>query len=368
MQNTDDDPNPAPHPVSLPIKLDSIQFLSALAAMLVVVYHAQLDFSLNISKPSFVGESYLFAFGAVGVHIFFVISGFIMVFASKFEPKFDAKAFFRRRILRIYPIYWICAALYLSFHALMSITYELTVREYFGAIFLLPDYSSKIIGPGWTLAFELFFYFCFGVSMLAGLNRGLLLLTVVFFGLVAVGLILPFENQLWNFLTNTLLMEFLAGSAVGWLFIRGYLPKSLGFTFLMGALILFSFGIGYGYDGLPSALMWGVPSVLLVAGCVSIEASRVIPDWVSKIGHFGDSSYALYLIHILLITITVQLFSRLSIPLAPPPAVLAVFVAIIALICSELLHHRIEKPLLSWLYVRRQKGTPVSGANTRSIV
>ena len=338
-----------------PIKLHSIQFLRALAAMLVVIYHAQQSFYERIMPASFAMESYLFAFGAVGVHVFFVISGFIMVFASTFEPRFDARAFFRRRIFRIYPIYWICVAMYLGGHVIMGIPYDLDVREFVGAVLILPDYSSKIIGPGWTLAYEVFFYICFGLFMTAGLNRGLLLLTLTFFIMVALGLVLPFDHRLWQFATNALLLEFLAGSAIGWLFVRDYLPQRGGVALIIIAAVLFAAGIAIGYDRFPSALMWGIPSVLLISGAVIFESKRDLPKWIEKMGYFGDSSYALYLIHILLITIVLQLFMKLSLTFALPPAILALMLGAVALIVAELLHHQIEKPLLNRLYARRSK-------------
>ena len=338
-----------------PVKLHSIQFLRALAAMLVVIYHAQQSFSERITPASFTNESYFFGFGAVGVHIFFVISGFIMVFTSKFKPCFDANAFFRRRILRIYPIYWICAAMYLGGHAIMGIPYDLDVREFLCALLLLPDYSSQIIGPGWTLAYEVFFYICFGFFMIAGLSRGLVLLTLTFFIMVALGVVLPFDNLLWNFATNSLLLEFLAGSVIGWLFVRDYLPQRGGVTVIITAAALFAAGIAIGYDRFPSALMWGIPSVLLIAGSVMFESKRVLPKWIEKIGYFGDSSYALYLIHILLITVVLQLFIKLSPAADFPPAILALMLGAVALIVAEFLHHQIEKPLLSRLYALRQK-------------
>lgn len=338
-----------------PVKLHSIQFLRALAAMLVVIYHAQQSFSERIAPASFTNESYLFAFGAVGVHIFFVISGFVMIFTSRFEPCFDVKSFFRRRILRIYPIYWICAAIYLGSHAVMGIPYDLDIGEFLGAVILFPDYSSKIIGPGWTLAYEVFFYFCFGLFMISGLNLGLMFLTLAFFVLVALGAAMPFDNLLWRFATNSLLLEFLAGSAIGWMFVRNYLPQRGGVTVIISAIALFAVGIAIGYDRFPSVLIWGLPSVLLIAGFVMFESKRVLPKWIEKIGYFGDSSYALYLIHILLITVVIQFFIKLAPSIYFPPAILALVLGAVALIAAEFLHHQIEKPLLRRLYTQRQK-------------
>ena len=277
-----------------------------------------------------------------------------MVFTSNFISGFDAVAFFRRRILRIYPIYWICAGMYLIGHAMLGLRFNLSAIDFLGAIFLFPDFSFKIIGPGWTLSYEVFFYLCFGLFMTAGLNRGLVLLGISFAFLVALGIVLPFDTPLWNFVTNSLLLEFLAGSAIGWLFTRNHLPHRGGGFVTILALSLFAAGILFGYDRFPSALMWGVPSALLIAGAVMMESKRQAPLWVQKVGYFGDSSYALYLIHLLVITIALQLSMKITLPIEFPPAVLAGFISIVALAIAEILHHRIEKPLLRTLNSRRR--------------
>jgi len=47
-------------------------------------------------------------FGTFGVDLFFVISGFIMVYTSEplFGQKTSAATFFVRRVVRIVPLYW----------------------------------------------------------------------------------------------------------------------------------------------------------------------------------------------------------------------------------------------------------------------
>ena len=56
-----------------------------------------------------------FYVGASGVHVFFVISGFVMVYTT-FRSGLTAGAFLSRRLIRIYPIYWLVAACYLVAH------------------------------------------------------------------------------------------------------------------------------------------------------------------------------------------------------------------------------------------------------------
>jgi exopolysaccharide production protein ExoZ len=62
--------------------IHSIQLLGSVAAMLVVLFHTPAVFAAQARPALFAMEGYLFGFGAVGVHIFFVISGFIMVWTS----------------------------------------------------------------------------------------------------------------------------------------------------------------------------------------------------------------------------------------------------------------------------------------------
>ena len=98
---------PAPH------KLSNIQALRGLAALLVVFTHLP---SMEIKHG---GDSILPAFirfGISGVDLFFVISGFIMVYVT-WESRRNAKnslKFLFARLSRIYPIYWFIAALVLA--------------------------------------------------------------------------------------------------------------------------------------------------------------------------------------------------------------------------------------------------------------
>src|SRR5690348_2252421 len=168
-------------------KISSIQFLRFVAAALVVLYHTTVALNKYIAgslSQAFLHNAF---FGASGVHIFFVISGFIMVFTSfgNASDTFDASKFAFRRIIRIYPIYIIYALVYLCFYYAIGAGKGLTIPEFFGAMFLLPGYSASIIGPGWTLSYEVYFYLCFGLAMTLGLTRGLFALTLFFFGAIA---------------------------------------------------------------------------------------------------------------------------------------------------------------------------------------
>lgn len=327
-------------------KIYSIQVLRAIAAMLVVLFHAHQAVTRRFSEDTSFIESYIFAFGAVGVHIFFVISGFIMVYTTASSGAFQISKFFRKRVQRIFPIYWICAALYVIARWYLGEPWQLSSIELIGALLLLPGDAAAIIGPAWTLAFELFFYACFGIAMIAGPTRGLILLTGWYLLFISLGILFPFESSVWKLATNTLLLEFLAGSAIGWCLVKGVLPQRGGLLLVFGAIIIFVIGICWGYDRLPSVLIWGVPSTFLVAGFVVFENTRGATSAMRRLAYFGESSYALYLIHILVIMLFVALAEMNPFLGGVEPAVAVIPIALASLAVAEVLHHHVERPIL----------------------
>ena len=86
-----------------------LQILRFAAAMLVAVMHITQAISIHITGR---GESVYWGTGAVGVDIFFIISGFVMMISTANVPfhgpdrTANAWIFIKRRILRIVPLYW----------------------------------------------------------------------------------------------------------------------------------------------------------------------------------------------------------------------------------------------------------------------
>lgn len=324
----------------------SIQLLRAVAALLVVLFHADGAYSRAGAKAIIIGESYIFGFGAVGVHIFFVISGFIMVVASRFEPAFDRRDFLRRRVLRIYPIYWACVGLYVSVHWALSDPYNISLRAFVGAIALWPGNSSAVIGPAWTLSYEIFFYLCFAAVMGFGLTRGLWLLVVMFVCLVGAGFLFQPSYPALHVITDSLLLEFVAGAAIGYLLKAGHLPLRAGVLSFASSIVLFIAGGAYGYHRLLTIISWGIPSALLVAGVACLEVRRGANSIVRAVGRFGDSSYVLYLIHILIITVSLPLALSSSAFMKAGAVVAAALVSVACVVIAEVIHHRVERPFL----------------------
>src|SRR5690349_17528728 len=80
-----------------------IQLLRAIAATAVVVTHVQWDLMKNLSLPAALPPQ--LGIGNAGVDLFFVISGFVMVYSSEgmFRRAGAGREFLLRRIARIVP-------------------------------------------------------------------------------------------------------------------------------------------------------------------------------------------------------------------------------------------------------------------------
>ena len=137
---------------------------------------------------------------------------------------------------------------------------------------------------------------------------------------------------------------------------------------LLLALAIAGFSAGL-FIHLPSAITWGIPSALLVTGFVFKESNGRIPSFVKKWSFLGDSSYSLYLLHIVLIDAVVMMaiYLNASIGARVSPIghigvviicfAVTAFCVIAALISYQLAERRVIG-LLSSLYRRKSAADP----------
>lgn len=324
----------------MPKSFFSIQLLRFVAAFLVALSHAAY-----VTAPYWESQSigYYFYFGGCGVHIFFVISGFVMVVSS---DGLNPNEFLVRRAIRIFPIYWIYAAAYMAYSGIP--------QDAVLGLALLPGHSSSIIGQGWTLSYEVFFYICFAAIIPLGMIGGGMALTIFFVALISLRWLIK-VGPFTDLVTNSLLLEFIAGMWVATLL------KLWGAPSLRASVLLVVFGVGgfaggiiLGYTGLPSVIVWGVPSALLVAGCACLEWQAKLPVFLAKLSFLGDSSYSLYLLHSLLFSVIVNAAAPLIQFGGPIRVISCIWLAVVCTLVSACAYALIEKRLvlsLRWLAV-----------------
>ncbi|MBO9436776.1 acyltransferase [Ruegeria sp. R13_0] len=333
-------------------KLASIQVLRFVAAASVLVHNAilyvapfeQIQYASAIAAWSNIG--------AAGVHIFFVISGLVMAYTAydAFGVPNAARSFLWRRIIRIYPIYWIAAASYLVAKVALG-QFWIGAGETLGALLLVPGMASSIIVPGWTLAYEMIFYLIFAGLLIFPRSLALTLITIAFPTMIVLGRLLGAETwgEVAKHLTSPLLIEFLIGVWFGWVLRAGKTPQwaTRRWVFPAGCLTAGLMLIASPLltaQGIPDVVSMGPGSALLVA--VFAVSER---PWFTNIAWLGESSYALYLIHQLpMIILTVgapSLFVTGYLGFGGAITILC----ILALVLAIPLYVFVERPLLAWM-------------------
>ena len=189
--------------------LASVQYLRAIAAWLVVFFH------LTASMANATGIPAVFTVGAIGVDIFFVLSGFLMAMIVDRSHE-TGMTFLMRRFIRIAPLYYVMtfavfAVALMAPWLLNSVRAD--VQHLVMSLAFLPHDdgtggNQPILSLGWTLNYEMFFYVL--VVIFAGLFRDRSLVSLAAFLVVLAfgGTLIHEPGTAVRFYTDPIILEF----------------------------------------------------------------------------------------------------------------------------------------------------------------
>ena len=321
-------------------ELIGVQYLRGIAAMLVVLHHLYFQST---------------QLGPYGVKVFFVISGFVM-WHTTLLADISVTAFWRRRIVRIVPLYWIFLSILLAV-ALFApqylnstvVTPETVIKSYF----FIPYYNTSqniiapLLVPGWSLNYEMFFYFIFGVSLLVKPDALRAILVGAFlWSLALLGQRLHSKFPAAETYTNPNILLFFNGVMLAVIY------RTYGASSLILGVILISSGVLLGSFGAPGDLGFvesfiGLSPTLIVAGILALEtALRRLPSQV--LHTIGNASYSIYLSHLFFLRLS-ELGWRSFMPLGSSQVLQVTYVAftfVFAIAGGIAVHYFIERPML----------------------
>ena len=327
----------AVHPASAPReltaasvgKIDAVQGLRAVAVLLVVWTHSIVAAGYH-STPKQGTFFFLRSFGACGLDIFFVISGFIVSLVATRAVARDqssARTFLSRRFTRIFPLYWILTVVIVLEAQLGRYPIQWHQVPWIPTLFLLPGWQYPVpplvLSLGWSLLFEIYFYLVLATWMRVS-PRHLIRNTVAFLtGMVALGAIVGIHHPLLVIWSNPVALEFFFGCVIAQVVTRiaantagihpstilptAHLARTVGpWLVALGAIALAAtIFTGYGnaseasailagLDGWLRVTVWGLPSALLVLGGVLWRPA--MQSILARLLVFiGDASYSIYL-------------------------------------------------------------------------
>lgn len=317
-------------------RYDGIQVLRVLAALLVVITHSTFYAFERLDS-----NVYVWRYGSIGVDIFFIISGFIMISASGIASNKAIKwtAFIKNRLVRIIPMYWLATILKvvaLIIVPSMVLHAVFDIERIFYSFLLLPQVNpdgryEPLLGVGWTLIYEMFFYVVFTLALFLKINP-IKFVSTLFIFFTIFGIFYKGDLTAIIVYTNPIILYFVLGMFL--FYLNNMLSQFYKYCVLMLFTVLFFILICFDVY-LKSVLAFLIFWLFLI-----IEP--YIHGKVPKVLLFlGEVSYVLYLFHPLFLPIIPEFISKYS----PSLADICVLISIpIALIVASIIHMMIEKP------------------------
>ena len=346
-------------------KLVELQALRGIAALLVVLYH------IDGHTGQFYEQDWLggvFRNGNLGVHVFFVISGFIIYRTNQhaFGRRDRVWPYLYRRFVRIYPIYWIVLALTLF---ALAVTSSLPSDPSFAAHFLpslvlFQGAQPMIVGVAWTLCYEVMFYLVFAAMLFlprhwahAGLIGWAVLCIVNYFAPLGLGG-MPFSLYVLEFLIGCLAaylaarLRFRVGASVFWIVTA---------CLLVGSMV--SRSETQQMSAPMAVLLIALAFAAVLASGLMRRSDRV--GWVDGFAsRLGDASYSIYLIHYLVIQTAYSLAFNSGVLPVIDPMVFNAIVLVLAVGAGFALYAWLERPVLEALRRRAPAGARIPAERT----
>lgn len=321
--------------------LTNLQYLRAVAALMVVWLHAREQFHwLHDQFPS--------SAGTVGVDLFFVISGFLMVYTTK-GLSISPGAFIRRRLARIAPMYWLATSVVLAVALLLPRVMNNTTLDvwHVAASYLFwpatsprdPTHYWPLLVPGWTLNYEVMAYGLFAVAMWLARSRVTWAFSLTLIALASAGAVLPGTGA-WDFYTRPIILTFVLGVllAVATRPVCAVQRQRWGLIWLVVGVLVWYLSV-LEVDLQHRLIGAGLPAMAVVAGALLLDnAPR---PWLRWLEELGNASYSLYLSHVFTLAVLRLVWRRLGLD-TPGEAMGWVFMVTSLLVSS----------LVAWLVYR----------------
>jgi peptidoglycan/LPS O-acetylase OafA/YrhL len=342
--------------------LPNITSLRFFLALFVVISHIP-DFCKNQGFPYF-NASPIFFKGSEAVYMFFALSGFLIIRQLYLEKTatgtISLKQFFLRRILRIFPLYYLVLIFGLFYYRYLlpqlgypsNTDYDL-LSGVMLAVFFLPNVFKVVYEPGgiiqvlWSIGIEEQFYLFIAPLMLLIPSRKVLLFlglfTVVYFG-VFFSDYLPFLQTFYMFFFYFSISGF--GSV---LFLKSTINPIRNNVMLFGSGVLFVlyFTTSFFSDHLPMPF-YHLFSMCLFTVLLCTIIRKPLPLLANrKFEYLGKISYGMYMYHFIVVQIVgfvyLKMVSKMQLADATVIVFFYAFVILGTVITAHLSYNYFEK-------------------------
>ncbi|MDS7925374.1 acyltransferase family protein [Acinetobacter sp. ABJ_C1_1] len=331
--------------------IKSIQYLRGLAALAVVLHHASGAILVHYA----VEQKDYYSWGAGGVDLFFIISGFIMMYIT-FGKKVEVGDFLYKRVVRIYPIFYVYATIALLIFLISpeSINRSASAPTKILPSYLLIPYTEfvNLVQVAWTLVYEVHFYLLFAISLLL-INKYRYIFTGFVLSAFSISSLIQYKTFYLGYLSNPIILEFLFGMILYFLIYRRE-ARDMWFLIGFASIALITLSIN---NSIPERLfIYGLPSFILMGLLLTLDNKGFFDKKETKLSNLflriGDSSYSLYLSHSFVLGVGVIVLNKINLINNNTVQLMIILLSIGALIWGWISYSFIEKPMISF-FMRR---------------
>ncbi|WP_219499916.1 acyltransferase family protein [Nonomuraea ceibae] len=328
-------------------RLYEIDALRISAAVAVVVYHYVFSGPESGDSPlSFPAAGEVARYGYLGVDLFFMISGFVVLLNAWDR---GPRAFLVSRIVRLYPAYWVAVTITAVVSATLSQgQFPVTLVQYAANLTMfnaLPDIPNVDV-VYWTLWAEIRFYALILALTWFGVTRGRV--TAMLWGwlaltfLVQAGVLPPVADLV---VQSEFAHYFIAGMALCLVYRDGLTPQPgliiglcLGNALHRGVAFAGKVGERYGTEIAPVVVVTVIVAIFVVMTLIALRVTRPLGrPWFAVPGAL---TYPLYLVHA---HVGFVIFTGLG-DRVPPYVLLGGTIALMGLVAYAI-HVLAERPL-----------------------
>jgi peptidoglycan/LPS O-acetylase OafA/YrhL len=352
-------------------KLEWVQALRGIAALMVVLVHSRGALQ-GSAVGHWIADRVLLPMG-MGVDLFFIISGFLMVFTTR---DFDgtlayAWRFAAKRLARIWPLFAVVSVLAIpvEHHGIHGLLSWPVLWPYLEGLAFIPHdpaasgiYFHMAVGVAWTLCFECYFYLVFALCMLAGRWRywtmaAWFALTLIAIPMLRGGYNLGVASQPlveWsryaNLVIHPIVWDFVFGMLAGWLYLDRFTIRSTAAIYSIVTISAAMLLLGWHRMGMVNFFGphgWGAPLAIVFFGLVLLakKSDIRVPGGLVWL---GEISYSLYLIHVYVFELVQRIVMRMPLHADIYGMVLFVLRPVLAVLCAWLVFRYVEAPASAW--------------------
>jgi len=281
-------------------ELDLLRFIAAVAVVL--FHYAFRGYAADdLTTMHYPALEPVARYGFLGVHLFFMISGFVILMTA---GDGSIKRFIASRASRLLPAFWVCCTItFLVTLAIGGERFVATWPQYLVNMVTLGGGfgADPIDGAYWSLGAELRFYRLVGILLIVGQIHRAERWLYVWLGATVLVELFPFI-KLKGFLVTDYAGFFIGGAACFLIRARGLSRSRIVLVCAAWALSLYhefqllpSFNENFDKPLSPAVVVAAMTSFFVVMLALALRRTPMLTS--SRWAWFGAVSYPLYLIH-----------------------------------------------------------------------